>query len=288
MFIAIEKDKIMYQIIRKKRLAPSICLFDVSAPDIARKRKPGQFVIVIINEKGERIPLTIVDANPEEGWITIVCQAVGKSTYLLNDMKEGEYIFSVVGPLGQPTHIEKYGTCVCIGGGVGIAPVYPIAEALKNYGNKIISILGARNKDLLIMEDYMKKVSDKIIITTDDGSYSKKGLVTDALQELIDNREKIDLVLAIGPVIMMKYVSLLTKKYQIKTMVSLNPIMVDGTGMCGCCRVTLGEERKFACVDGPEFDGHLVDYDELMMRLGMYKNKEKITLDNYLKQKEIR
>jgi len=275
----------MYKIIRKKKLAPLVCLFDILAPDIAKKHKAGQFVIIIVNEKGERIPLTIADANPIEGWITIVCQAVGKSTYTLNDMKASDELFSVVGPLGQPTHIEKYGTCVCVGGGVGIAPVYPIAEAMKNCGNKIISILGARTKDLLIMEDYMRKVSDEIIITTDDGSYGKKGLVTDALQELINRGDKIDLVLAIGPVIMMKYVSLLTKKYNIKTMVSLNPIMVDGTGMCGVCRVTLGEERKFACVDGPEFDGHLVNYDELMMRMSMYKNKEKIALENYLKQR---
>ncbi len=276
----------MYKIIHKEELAPSVCLFKVIAPDIAKKRQAGQFVIIIANEKGERIPLTIADANPDEGWITIVCQAVGKSTYMLNDMKEGDSILSVVGPLGQPTHIENYGTCVCIGGGVGIAPVYPIAEAMKIKGNRIISILGARSKDLLIMEDYMRKVSEDVIITTDDGSYGKKGLVTDALQELIDKGERIDLVLAIGPVIMMKYVSLLTKKYNIRTMVSLNPIMVDGTGMCGCCRVTIGEERKFACVDGPEFDGHFVDYDELMMRLSMYKSKEKVALESYLGQKD--
>jgi len=270
----------MNKILRKKFITPSVFRMKVEAPEIARKRKAGQFIILRTSESGERIPLTIANANSDEGWIELVVQVVGKTTDSLSKLEEGQQLCDLVGPLGKATHIEKFGTVVIVGGGIGIAPSHPIAQALKVAGNEVISILGGRNKELVIMEDEMRAASDRVIITTDDGSYGMKGLVTDAIQKLIDDKVKIDLVVAIGPPIMMKFVSLLTKKYDIKTLVSLNSIMVDGTGMCGGCRVTIGDETKFVCVDGPEFDGHKVDFDEMMKRLGTYREHEKISSEH--------
>ncbi len=255
----------------------------VEAPEIAKKRKAGQFIILRVNESGERIPLTIADADPAAGWIELVVQAVGATTKALSEKKAGDSIIDMAGPLGRPTHIEKHGTVVMVGGGIGIAPAHPIAQAMKAAGNTVISILGGRSKELVIMEDKMRAASDEVIITTDDGSYGTKGLVTDAIQKLIDGGRKIDMVIAIGPPVMMKFVSLLTKKYNIPTQVSLNTIMIDGTGMCGGCRVTVGNESKFVCVDGPEFDGHLVNFDEMIQRLGMYRDLEKESLDHACK-----
>ena len=273
----------MNQIINKKTLAPGVNLFEIEAPHIAQKRKPGQFVIIRINERGERIPLTIADTNKEKGTITIVAQVVGKTTEHLGTLKPGDALLDVVGPLGQPTHIDKFGTVVAIGGGVGHAVCYPIARAMKQAGNYLITIIGARTKDLIILEEETKTFTDELYITTDDGSYGKKGLVTDQLKELLNAGKKIDFVLAAGPAIMMKFVSLTTKEYGIKTIVSLNSIMVDGTGMCGVCRVEVGGKTMFACVDGPEFDGHEVNFDLLMKRLTMYKKEEKLAYDRYLK-----
>ncbi len=269
----------MYSIVAKRRITPDIFMFKVKAPDIARKRKAGQFVIYRVDEEGERIPLTIADADADEGTITL--QTVGTSTMKLAALEEGDTILDVVGPLGTPTHIEKLGTVVCVGGGIGVAPVYPIAEAMKKAGNKIISIIGAREKDLLIMEEEMRAVSDELLVCTDDGSYGKKGFVTDVLQELINRGEKINLVVAIGPVVMMKFVSKVTEPHKIKTMVSLNSIMIDGSGMCGGCRVTVGGETRFVCVDGPEFDGHEVDYDELVQRQSIYLPEEKLSRERF-------
>ncbi len=274
----------MYLIKEITEIAPKIKKMVLDAPILAKKHKAGQFVMVINTEKGERIPLTIADKNPEKGEITLIFQEVGKSTIEMGLRKEGEYIYDVVGPLGKPTHIENYGTVVCIGGGVGTAPLYPITKKMKEVGNNIITILGARNKDLFILEEEMKAVSDEFYQTTDDGTKGRHGLVTDELQRLIDEKRKIDLVLAIGPAIMMKFVSLLTAKYNIPTMVSLNSIMVDGTGMCGACRVTVGGVTKFVCVDGPEFDGHQVNFDELIKRQAMYKDMEELALKKYLKE----
>ena len=274
----------MNRIINKMRLAEGINLFEIEAPLIARKRKPGQFVIIRIYENGERIPLTIADVNEEKGIITIVVQVVGKTTEYLGTLNPGDSLLDVVGPLGQPTHIEKFGTVVAIGGGVGHAVCFPIAKGMKNAGNYLITIVGARTKDLIILEEETKKFSDEFYITTDDGSYGKKGLVTDQLKELLEGGKKNDLVLAAGPAIMMKFVSLMTKEYGIKTIVSLNSIMVDGTGMCGVCRVEVGGKTKFACVDGPEFDGHEVNYDLLMKRLATYKEEEKLAYDRYMQK----
>ena len=246
---------------------------DIEAPLIARSRKAGHFVIVKLDEKGERIPLTIAGSDVEKGTITLVIQAVGHSSSKLCAMNEGDEIAHVVGPLGKATHIEKFGTVVCACGGVGTAPMLPIAEAMKKAGNRVISVLAARTKDLIILEKQMRAVSDEVIIMTDDGSYGEKGLVTNGVESVI-NREKVDLCVTIGPAIMMKFVSLLTKKYEVPTVASLNTIMVDGTGMCGACRVTVGGETKFVCVDGPEFDAHQVDFDEMMLRLGAYKEIE--------------
>ena len=261
----------MYRILVKQQLAPSVQLFEVEAPLIARKAKPGQFVILRVNEEGERIPLTIADFNREKGSITLIFQEVGASTTELGLLNEGEFLLDLVGPLGKPTHIEKFGTVVCVGGGIGIAPVYPIARGLKEAGNEVISIIGARSKDILIYEDEMAAVNDELIITTDDGSKGIKALVTQPLKELLDSDKTISLVVAIGPVIMMKFVAETTRPYGVPTVVSLNPIMVDGTGMCGGCRVSVGQENKFACVDGPEFDAHKVDFESLMARQRMYK-----------------
>jgi ferredoxin--NADP+ reductase len=268
----------MAKILKKEILAPNIKKFVVLVPEVAKKALPGQFVILRVCEEGERIPLTIADFDRQEGTITIVFQEVGKTTFHLGMLNEGDEILDFVGPLGKPSAIEKFGTVCCIGGGVGTPEIYPVARALKEVGNYIISIIGARSKDLVIMEKEMKTVSDELYVTTDDGSYGMKGLVTDALKKLLQENKKIDRVIAVGPVIMMKAVSELTKDYNIKTIVSLNAMMLDGTGMCGICRVEIGGETKFACVDGPEFDGHLVNYDLLMARLRTYLEEEKISL----------
>ena len=265
----------MYPIISCKQLAPSVKLFHVEAPLIARKCQPGQFVIVRINEDGERIPLTIADFDREKGTITLVFQEVGHSTRQMGELHTGSSLLDVAGPLGKPTDIENFGTVVCIGGGIGVAPVYPIVRAYKQAGNKVISIIGARSDELLIMENEMAAVSDEFYITTDDGSKGHKGLVIDPLKELIDKGEKIDIVLAIGPVVMMRGVAEVTRPYGIHTIVSLNPIMVDGTGMCGGCRVSVANKNKFACVDGPEFNAHEVDFAGLMARQRMYQSQER-------------
>ncbi len=265
----------MFKILKKKELSPGVYHYDIEAPRVAKKAKPGQFIVLRVNEEGERIPLTIADFNAEKGSITLIFQAVGASTQLLASLQEGDSILDFVGPLGQPSHIEAgMGTIVCIGGGIGVAPVYPIARGMHEAGNKVISIMGAKTKDILIFEDEMKAVSDEVLVSTDDGSYGVKGFVTTALQQLVDRGEKIDQVTAIGPGIMMKSVVEATRPLGIKTIVSLNPVMVDGTGMCGGCRVQVGDETKFACVDGPEFDGHLVDFNSLMSRGRMYREQE--------------
>lgn len=256
----------MNKIIEKEHFSEKVVKLVVEAPLIARSRRPGHFVIVIANEKGERIPLTIADADEKRGTITLVVQAVGPSTTEICAKKPGEYLHDVVGPLGRATAIDKYGTVVCCGGGVGVAPLLPILKAMKAAGNRVISILAARTKDLVILEEQVREHSDEVIIMTDDGSYGQKGLVTNGLEEVIQ-REHVDLVCTIGPAIMMKFVSLLTKRYEVPTICSLNTIMVDGTGMCGACRVTVGGKMRFVCVDGPEFDAHQVDFDEMLMRL---------------------
>lgn len=259
----------MNKIVDKEYFSENVVKFEVEAPLIAKSRKAGHFVIVRIGDKGERIPLTIASSNSAKGTITIVIQAVGESSKKICALNIGDYITDVVGPLGQATHIENYGTVVCAGGGVGIAPMLPIIEAMKKGGNRVISVLAARTKDLVILEKQVAEYSDEVIVMTDDGSHGYKGLVTNGI-EMVANREKIDLCVTIGPAIMMKFVSLLTKKYNIPTMASLNTIMVDGTGMCGACRVTVGGKTKFVCVDGPEFDAHEVDFDEMLMRLKAY------------------
>lgn len=256
----------MNKILEKKHFSEKVVQLVVEAPQIAHSRRPGHFVIVISDEKGERIPLTIADADERRGTITLVVQAVGDSTAAICAKEPGEYLHDVVGPLGRATAIASYGTVVCCGGGVGVAPLLPILKAMKAAGNKVISILAARTKDLIILEDEVRKHSDEVIIMTDDGSYGEKGLVTNGLEKVIA-REKVDLVCTIGPAVMMKFVSLLTKKYDVPTICSLNTIMVDGTGMCGACRVTVGGKMRFVCVDGPEFDAHQVDFDEMIMRL---------------------
>jgi ferredoxin--NADP+ reductase len=259
----------MNKIVDKEYFSENVVRFEVEAPLIARSRKAGHFVIVRVGEKGERIPLTIASSNLERGTIDIVIQSVGKSSQKICALNVGDYITDVVGPLGQATHIENYGTVICAGGGVGVAPMLPIIEAMKKAGNRVISVLAARTKDLVILEEQVAKYSDEVVIMTDDGSYGQKGLITNGI-EMVINREKVDLCVTIGPAIMMKFVSLLTKKYNIPTMASLNTIMVDGTGMCGACRVSVGGKTKFVCVDGPEFDAHEVDFDEMLMRLRAY------------------
>jgi ferredoxin--NADP+ reductase len=276
------------EIVSKEVLAPDVTRFVVYAPEIAQKRRVGQFVIIRVNPLGERIPLTIADADPRAGTISLISQSVGKTTYELAEKEVGDKLVDLVGPLGSPTHIAKVGTVVSVGGGIGIAPIYPITQAMRAAGNYIISILGARKKELLILEQEMRSVSDEVIVTSDDGSYGKKGFVTDALQELIRQGRKIDLVIAIGPAVMMKMVSKLTAAHQIPTIASLNTIMIDGTGMCGGCRVTVGGKTKFVCVDGPEFDAHQVDWDEMEKRLGMYKELECKALERYWAEKKAR
>lgn len=272
----------MYEIVEKRVLALNISQLKIKAPRIAAKRKPGNFVVVRIDEKGERIPLTIAGGNPEQGTITLVTQAVGRTTIQLVAMEVGDGLLDVVGPLGRPTHIEKYGRVVTVSGGYGAACVVPIAQALKEAGNYVISILGARTRELVILEEEIRQVSDETYVSTDDGSYGRKGLVTDLLRPLLEGESQIDLVIAVGPVPMMRAVSDLTRPYSIKTLVSLNSIMVDGTGMCGSCRVTVAGQSKFVCVDGPEFDGHQVDFDELVKRQRMYLAEEKVALERYL------
>lgn len=271
----------MYKVLEKTFLQEIVVRMVIEAPEIARKRKAGQFVVLMIDDKGERIPLTIVDSDSKKGTITIIYQIVGKTTAQLAKMEKGEFIMHVLGPLGHPTEIENFGTAVVVGGGVGIGVAYPIAAALKKAGNKVISIIGARTKDILILEDDMRKVSDQLLVATDDGSYGFHGFVSTVLQNLIDSKEKIDIVYAIGPVPMMRVLANLTKPYGIKTIVSLNPIMVDATGMCGACRVSVGGKTKFGCVDGPEFDGHEVDFNLLMTRLRMYCDQEKQAMESY-------
>jgi len=265
----------MYKILEKRALSDNVKFMNIKAPLVAKKAKPGQFIILRIDETGERIPLTIADYDRKNGSITIIFMEVGKTTKQLGAMSEGESILNFAGPLGIPSEIKKYGTVVCIGGGVGIAPLYPIVRALKNAGNRVISILGAKSTDLLMLEDEIQKYSDSLLIATDDGSKGRKGFVSDVLQNIIDEGTELDIAWVIGPVIMMKVVSDLTCKYDLKTIVSLNPIMVDGTGMCGGCRVTVGDETKFACVDGPEFDGHKVDFKNLMLRNRRFVKEEK-------------
>jgi ferredoxin--NADP+ reductase len=262
------------EIINKKEIAPNVKLFDIYAPDIAKKCLPGNFIILMTSEQGERIPLTINDYDRSKGTIRIIVQEVGKTTQELGEMDKGDTLPNLMGPLGHPSEIEYFGKVVCIGGGVGNAVVYPVARELKNKGNEIIGIIGAKTKELVILENEMKKICSNLYITTDDGSYGKKGFVTDALNEVL-SAEKINRVIAIGPIIMMKKVSEITKQKNIPTIVSLNPIMIDGTGMCGGCRVSVGNETKFACVDGPEFDGHKVDFDELIHRNNRFQEEEK-------------
>ncbi len=259
----------MNKIIDKEHFSEHVVKLVVDAPMIARSRRAGHFVIVRAEEGGERIPLTIADADTDRGTITLIIQEVGVSTRKICALNPGEYLADVVGPLGQATHIENFGTVVCCGGGVGVAPLLPIIKALKMAGNKVISVLAARTADLIILKDQVEEFSDEVIVMTDDGSMGKKGLVTAGVEEVI-NREKVDMVVTIGPAIMMKFVSLLTKKYDVPTMCSLNTIMVDGTGMCGACRVTVDGKTRFVCIDGPEFDAHKVDFDEMMMRLRSY------------------
>jgi ferredoxin--NADP+ reductase len=273
-----------YLIVEKEALSKDVYRMRVKAPTIARKHRPGQFIILRVNETGERIPLTIADSDPEKGLITIIFQVVGKTTMLLRDQIVGDSIADLVGPLGTATHIEKVGNVVCVGGGIGIAPMYPIAKGLKKIGNRLITILGARTKDLLILEKEMGEIADKQLVCTDDGSYGIHGLVTDVLKTVIESEERPKIVFAIGPLPMMKFVSKLTKEYEIPTVVSLNSIMVDGTGMCGGCRVTVGGSQKFTCVDGPEFDGHQVDYDELGKRLAFYREQESVAREKYEKE----
>ena len=265
----------MFRIIYRQTLAAKIHLFKIEAPAIARKAQAGQFVVVRIDDRGERIPLTLADWDAREGSVTVVFMEVGATTRRLALLKAGDSIADLVGPLGVPTHIDKFGTVVCVAGGVGVAPITPIARALKEKGNRIISILGARCKDLLFWEDKLRSVSHQLIVTTDDGTYGRKGVVTEPLKELLESGEKVDRVIAVGPSIMMKFCAQTTKPFGVKTIVSLNPIMVDGTGMCGCCRVSVGGVTKFACVDGPDFDGHQVDWDLLFARQRTYLNEEK-------------
>jgi len=272
----------MYKIVKKEILNSSVKLMKIEAPYIAKKAEPGQFIILRVDENGERIPLTVADYDREEGTITIIFQEVGKTTKQIGELEEGQKFLDFVGPLGLASHFENIKKAAVIGGGLGTAIAYPQAKKLHSMGVQVHTITGFRSKDLIILEDQMSKVSDKLFITTDDGSNGKKGFVTDELKKLIESGNSYDIVIAIGPLIMMKVVSNLTKQYGIKTVVSMNPVMVDGTGMCGGCRVTVGGKTKFACVDGPDFDGHEVDFDEAMRRQLMYKKNEKKSYDNHI------
>jgi NAD(P)H-flavin reductase len=269
------------KIIDKRELCEKVHQFKIDIPHLVKKARPGQFVILRKDEHGERVPMSIGGLDKEKGILTVVIQEVGKTSASMNGMKTGDSFADVVGPLGVPTHIEKYGHCICIGGGVGIPPIYPVAQALKEAGNDVTVIIGARSKDLLIFEKELAGASNRLLISTDDGSYGTHGFVTTILQKLIDDGEKIDMVFSVGPVPMMKAVVATTRPHNIKTIVSLNPIMVDGTGMCGACRVTVGGKTRFACVDGPDFDGHEVDFEEMTKRMKMYVKYEKIAYDRF-------
>ena len=273
----------MNEILQKRALADDVKDILVHSPIIARKRRAGQFIILRATDEGERIPLTIADSNAEEGWIRLIFQEVGKSTLELGKLEVGDSIQDLAGPLGRATHIENRGTVLCVGGGIGVAPVYPIAKAMNEAGNRVLSIIGARTADLLIMEEEMSSVSQQLLICTDDGSRGLHGFVTDGIQQLLDEREQIAECVAIGPVVMMRAVSQLTRRHRIPTVVSLNATMVDGTGMCGGCRVRVGGKVRFVCVDGPEFDGHLVDYEELMLRQQAYAELEQESRDLFHK-----
>ena len=270
-----------FQIIAARFLAPDVKLFRITAPRIAKRQQPGQFVIIRVEETGERIPLTIAESDPQAGTVTVIVQGIGKTTKLLNRLEAGDAIADVVGPLGKHSEIEKFGTCVVIGGGVGTAIAYSTAKALKQAGNEVIAIIGGRNRQLVILEDEIRAFADKVIITTDDGSYGEKGLVIDPLKQMIAAGKKVDYVLAIGPIPMMRAVANVTREFKIKTVVSLNPIMVDGTGMCGGCRVLVDGKSQFACVDGPEFDAHQVDFDVLTKRNTMYRDLERQSLERH-------
>jgi ferredoxin--NADP+ reductase len=271
----------MFEILKRQEMADgTVVLNEISVPMIARKAKPGQFVILKANETGERIPLTMADTDLKKGTITVIYQVVGKSTALFKSLKVGERFQDVIGPLGKPTKLEKVGNVVCVGGGTGVAVLHPITRRLKELGNNVRAIIGARTKDLLILEDKMRAASHELHVCTDDGSYGHHGFVTDVLKEILE-KEDIKLVVGIGPVPMMKFVCKITEEYKVKTLVSLNAIMVDGTGMCGCCRVSVGGETRFACVDGPEFDGSKVDFDELMHRLQAYLAEEAVAYDKH-------
>ena len=276
----------MYKIVSKKVLAPKITRFSIEAPEVAKSRKPGQFVVIRADETSERVPLTIVDSDPKKGTIDLIIQDAGFSTHCLTCYKEGDGFLDVLGPLGRPTDMHKYGTVVCVGGGVGTAVLYPIAKGLKEAGNTVITINGARNKELIILEEELAKVSDELIIATDDGSYGVKGFGSTILQGMIDDKKKIDFVVAIGPTMMMKAVAEVTRPYGIETIVSLNAIMIDGTGMCGGCRVTVGDEVKFACVDGPEFDAHLVDFEEQIAKHHYYDKEQACQMDKIITDAE--
>ena len=274
----------MYEILVKEDLTPVTKLFEVRAPAVARKAQAGQFVIVRIHEKGERIPLTIADYDRERGTITLVVQEVGKTTMEMGTMQVGDQLASITGPLGNPSEIERYGTVLCVGGGFAIAPVYPIARALKKAGNSVLSIIGIRNKELLFWEGKMRSVSDELVVCTDDGSYGRKGVVTLPMKEMLEAGRRIDRVWAIGPAIMMKFCALTTQPFGVPTIVNLNSIMVDGTGMCGACRVEVGGQTRFACVDGPEFDGHQVDWDLLMARQRIYLEEERQAVEKWTRE----
>ena len=275
----------MFKILEKREMAENtVCHFTIEAPLIAKKAKPGQFVVLRPTETGERIPLTMAGTDPAQGTIDIIFQVVGKTTALMRTFRQGDAFLDIIGPLGKPTHLEKLGTVICVGGGTGVAVLYPITRALQETGNHVISIIGSRTKDLLILEDEMKNVSDELFITTDDGSYGRHGFVTDALKDLLDERKDIKLVVGIGPVPMMNFVCKTTKPYGVKTMVSLNAIMVDATGMCGACRVSVGGKTQFCCVDGPEFDGHQVDFNELTKRQAAYLKEERQSYELFQKE----
>ncbi len=274
----------MFEILKRQEMANgTVVLNEISAPKIAAKARPGQFLILKANETGERIPLTMAETDAKKGTITIIYQIVGKSTALFKSLQVGEKFQDIIGPLGQPTHLENLGKVVCVGGGTGVAVLHPITRGLKETGNHVYAVIGARNKDLLILEDKMKAASHDLRVCTDDGSYGHHGFVTDVLRELLE-KEDIKLVVGIGPVPMMKFLCKLTEEFGVKTLVSLNAIMVDGTGMCGCCRVTVGDETRFACVEGPEFDGHKVDFEELAQRLDAYKEEERRAYERYLEE----
>ena len=273
-----------YKIVKKRVLGPDSKMFVIEAPYVARNAKPGQFIILRVNERGERIPLTVAGSDREKGSVTIIFQEVGKTTKLLGTLEEGDEILDFVGPLGKPTEIENFGTVMTLGGGFGTAVLYPLVKAIKEKGNYVITAIGARTKELVILEDEMREISDEVYITTDDGSYGRKGFVTEVLADFLKEGRKIDRVFSVGPVPMMKATANVTKPYGVKTIVSLNPIMVDGTGMCGACRVEVGGKTKFACIDGPEFDAHEVNFDLLMKRLGMYREEEKASLERFLEE----